>query len=1094
VGQTFLPAKNTAGNNACPTDAADTAKGIAAIVRGFSHLGWLCVKASLLVAVAAAAGAGLYYYNHLNDEIRLRVRDKIAAHYAGLTVEVRSALLVDGEGIEIRGITISDPNLEGPAAELAYFDEIVLTCRTELQEFLAGQPHIERVRVRRPRIRATRLADGGWSAARLLPCPKFGKHRVETTIENGVVEVIDTARPNSPTFTLREVNVQLNPLIEEHAEGDEPVRFEGTLAGDYFQRVTFGGRIEAGGAGCRVEGAIDRLDMSPELRAALPAELANRIAPLASLRATCGLKFAVNHRPDQPQPWEFGINGQILHGRFDHPRLPQPLTELAAEFRVDNGGVIVNSLTAAFGEAQIQCIGQLYGFAPGAPFFVEATAEKLLVGRSWERILSPELVETWKKILPAGEVDARLKLSFDGTVWQPDVLITCRNVSFTYHKFPYRVDRGRGTVTLKDDHLSLNLKAQGAGREILIKGEIDAPSPDFTGWVEVSGSHLAIEPRIVEALQERPQQILRALNPSGTFSFYTKIHRADPRERPHQKLTLALDHCSIRYDRFNYPISSIKGTVVMEDGRWWSDDLEGVNDTGRIYCRATLQPTREGPKLALYFTGLGITLEDELRDALPAPVQKVWRDLRPQGSVNLRADVGYITGRKTPDIQVYIDRIDEQASLEPVAFPYRLERLRGDGQQPVFSFDSLANRVDFPLVRAQHGRTELSARGYCHYDDGGGWLLRFERLTADGMRADDGDLLAALPPGLKKVVTLLNPTGVINLDGRLDLWPSGLPESPLQSAWNLDFNVEQTSIQAGVLLENISGTVNLRGGHDGRQLHSAGELKLDNLTFKDFQFRSVLGPLWVDDARIILGSRAEHSQPNRLPRPLTARLYGGTVQSDIEVNFGETPQYLLRATLTDGDLDVFAREQLPGKQRLSGKVGAGLVLTGSGAGLHSMSGGGEIHLSDADIYELPFMVRLLSILSVRMPDKAGFTNSQVGFAITGEVLELKKIEFSSDAISLVGSGEMNLNCDVQATLAAIVGRSDWQLQMFKNMMGQASKQFMQIRVDGNLADPQIHREAFPAFNQALEQLQAGMQPRVQPLPAPQAVRPAGGRR
>jgi hypothetical protein len=857
--------------------------------------------------------------------------------------------------------------------------------------------------------------------------------------------------------------------------------------------VSFGGRIEADGAGCHLKGAIDRLDISPELRAALPAELANPIAALASLRATCGLKFEVVHQPGQGQPWVFGIDGQILHGRFDHPRLPQPLTELAAEFRVDNGGVVVKNLSAAFGEAQVQCVGQLYGFAAGAPLFVEASAEKLLVGRGWERILSPELLERWKQLLPAGEIDARLKLSFDGRIWQPHVEITCRNVSFTYYKFPYRVDRGRGTVTLKDDHLSLNLVAQAAGRDIAIKGEIDAPGPKFTGRVEISGSDLAIEPRIVEALQQRPRDILTALNPAGTFSFFTEVRRADPRQKPKQHLKIALNHCSIRYDRFSYPISNIKGIVEMQDGHWWSRDLEGVNDTGRIYCRASLEPTSQGPKLVMHFTGLGIALEDELRDALPAPAQKVWRDLRPRGSVDLRAHVTYVTGRKKPDIQVYVDRIEEQASLEPIPFPYRLERLRGNGEQPVFSFDSRESRVVFPLVRAKHGRIDLAAQGYCQYDDGGGWLLRFERLAADGLRAE-GDLLAALPPGLKQVVTLLNPNGVINLDGRLDLAPSGLVESPLQSAWNLDINVEQSSLQAGVLLENVSGKLNLKGGHDGRQLRSTGELDLDNVTFKDFQFSEVRGPLWLDNTRIILGSRAEQPQPNRPPRPLTARLYSGTVQADVEVAFGDTPRYLLRATLTDGDLDKFAREQLPGKQRLAGKVGAGLVLSGTGASLHSMTGGGQIRLSNADIYELPLMVRLLSILSVRLPDKTGFTNSDVEFVVTGDHIDLTKIEFSGDAISLVGKGQMNLNSDVQATLAAIVGRSDWQWPVLKNMLGQASEQFMQIRVDGSLADPQIHREAFPAINQALEQLQAGMQPRAQPLPAPHAVRPAWGRR
>jgi hypothetical protein len=197
-------------------------------------------------------------------------------------------------------------------------------------------------------------------------------------------------------------------------------------------------------------------------------------------------------------------------------------------------------------------------------------------------------------------------------------------------------------------------------------------------------------------------------------------------------------------------------------------------------------------------------------------------------------------------------------------------------------------------------------------------------------------------------------------------------------------------------------------------------------------------------------------------------------------------------------LETFAREQLAGKQQLKGKVAAGLVLGGRGAGIHAMEGRGEVRLREADIYELPFMVQLLSILSIRLPDNSGFTNSDANFHITGKNIYLDRIEFAGDAISLVGTGEMNFNSDIQANLAAIVGRSDWQLPLFKNVMGQASQQIMQIRVDGNLASPNIHREAFPGISQALEQLQAGMQPRVQPLPVPQpppqAAVPRGGRR
>jgi hypothetical protein len=1055
------------------------------------------VKYASLVALAAALGAGLYYYNHVNDEIRRRVLEMLATHYVGLRVEVRSALLVDGEGIEIRGITISDPELSGPSAELAYFDEIVLACRTELQEFVSGQPKIERVRVRRPRIRATRLADGRWSAARLLPCPKFGKHRLETVIENGVLELIDATRPNSPTFTLREINLELHPVIDEHAAGDEPVRFKGSCGGDYFQRVNITGRLEANGAGFHLEeGAIDRLDISPEFYNTLPAELAEPFAVIASLRATCGLTFAVIHRPLEEQPWTVSVDGHVSRGRYDDPRLPQALTELTADFHANNSGLVVKELTCKFGQSSLDAYARLDGFSSEAPLFLDIIAKQLFVGRNWEAILSPELLTHWKNFQPAGEIDAHLKLWFDGREWRPEATVDCRNVSFTYYKFPYRVDRGRGIVELKDNRLLLNLVAQAAGREITIKGLVNHPGPAFTGGVEVRGENLSIEPRIIDALRGKPRDIVRSLNPAGTFGFVLNVFRDDAQQpRPHQELILRLQHGSVRYDKFAYPISNIRGTVQMRDGAWWSDDLEGNNDTGHILCRARLQPTDEGSELTLRFNGQGIALEEELRDALPAPAQKVWNDLRPRGSIDLGVDVKYIAGSRKPSIAVRINQFGDNASLEPVQFPYRLERLRGSGgERPVFVYSSDENRVDFAELRAVHGGTKVSATGYCRFNEGA-WRLHFKRLTADQLRVDP-ELLAALPPALKKVGLQLKPTGAINLDGSFDLAGSGAAGDPLKSAWDVDFTVYQSSLTAGVLLENVSGKLHLEGQHDGQRLWSTGELEIDSLSFNDFWFTDLRGPLRIDDQQIILGTHA--LQRNVPPRRMTAKLYGGTVLGDLWVGLREQPHYVLQATLSDGDLERFAREQLVGKQRLKGRLNAGLVLSGRGAGLHAMEGYGEVGLREADIYELPLMVQLLSILSIRLPDNTGFTNSVAEFRIAGKHIYLDRIEFAGDAISLVGTGEMNLNSDIQATLSAIVGRSDWQLPVFKNVMGQASQQIMQIRVDGNLASPNIHREAFPGINQVLGQLQAGMQPRVQPLPVPQpppqAALPGGGRR
>ncbi len=892
--------------SSAPPDNPPARKDSPSIVHDTCKLCWWFTKYALLVALAAAVGAGAYYYNHANEEIRLRVQAKLAEHYRDLRVDVRSAHLVEGEGIEIRGLTISDPQVAGVESELAYFDEIVLSCNTELKEFLQGEPQINHMHIRRPRLRAVRTEDG-WSIARLFPCPKFAKRRVETTIENGVVEVIDTSKIRPTTFTLRELHVQLEPLLD--GTDDEPIKYRGTIAGDYFQRAEFSGQIEPQSGNCSVEGTLVGLDLTPEFREALPVELGDRLAPLHGLRAACSLDFCVKHSRAAEEPLEFKIDGRLSQGRFDDPRLPQALTDLAARFHVDNGGIHVDQLTAKSGHSSLNLFGELRGFAPGAPMFVQVEADHLLVGRDWESRLTGELRELWRKFLPAGELHAQLRLSFDGDRWQPEIKLTCINVSYTFYKFPYRVDRATGVVTLRDNHLSMDLKAFAGGRPIKIDAEVDDPGPRFTGAVVVRGENMPVEPNLLAALKPKPQEILRSLNPVGTFDFLMRVLR-DRADQPYvnQQLALELNRCSVLFDKFPYPLNNVTGTVQMKDGHWWFDNLQGTNDTGTIFCHGTLKPALDGAELMLHFSGENVPLEEELRDALPPPHRKIWNDFKPRGVVKLRdATVRYLSAKKKPEISFSIEPVPGTTSIEPVHFPYRIENLQG-----ILSYKEVRaeqeGRVDFDRVRGVHERTPIGASGFCQFTSEGAWRLKFDRLTADRLHVDrDRDLFVALPDKLKKVVADLRPTGPIQMDGELELSRVS-PTSPLQANWkNLTFDLRQASIETGVTLENIDGRVTLTGSHDGAHLKCFGELDVDSLTYRDFQFTEVRGPLWIDDTQFILGEHARRAEPGRPPRRATAKLYGGTAVADVGVTFGGPKQYTVQATLTDADLARFAR-------------------------------------------------------------------------------------------------------------------------------------------------------------------------------------------
>jgi hypothetical protein len=145
-----------------------------------------------------------------------------------------------------------------------------------------------------------------------------------------------------------------------------------------------------------------------------------------------------------------------------------------------------------------------------------------------------------------------------------------------------------------------------------------------------------------------------------------------------------------------------------------------------------------------------------------------------------------------------------------------------------------------------------------------------------------------------------------------------------------------------------------------------------------------------------------------------------------------------------------------------------------------------VRLTDADVYELPFMVSLLAILSVRPPDTKAFTTSDIDFQIQGEQIIFERINFNGDAISMLGQGSMKLDRAIDLTFHSVVGRAEYQIPIVHNLLSEASSQFFQVRVTGTLDKPEMHRKALPYVDQALKDLQADFQS-TRPTRTPQST-------
>jgi len=1039
-----------------------------------------------LLGIVCAVSAKLYYDHRVETEIRDRLQEKIAGHYAGLSVSIDSARLVKGQGIEIRGLAIAAPNVEGPAAELARVEEIFLRCRTGARDLLLNELDVRHVALRRMTLRADRRGDGSWSIARLWPLPKLSEQphaalRVSPpiTIEDGTIEIIDHGPNGVATMVFRQIDLELTPQGETPPPGTAPpIQFHGSLAGDHVRQIEVKGFVNPNDGTWSVRGNAQNVVIAPELWRSLPNDLAEPAAPLRPLTGRADLAFSLVSDPAKATPLKFAVSGQLTDGTIDDPQLPYPLTGVTASVRCDNQSVQIERLTAQSGQTTLELDLSAAGYTAESPLTLHARARQLQLDHRLADSLPESMQSIWQQYSPAGVVDADLTLQFDGQRWRPDLTMQCLDVSFSYYKTPYRIDRVVGTVHWKDDVLHADLRGNASGSAVRIDGRIANPGPQYTGFVNIrSESPIPVDKKLLAALDEPSRNLVRSFHPRGAINVAGRVERDDPKSpAPHKHWLIQLHDCSIEYDHFRYPIERIRGTLEMKDRHWWFRDLSGRNDSGHIACSGRWVPAEPtGGSLTLDISASDVALEDELRHALTPEMQRIWTSLRPRGNLDhLAVALAYDSREKKVCLDVRAQKWPKSQnvegrsiSIEPVWFPYRMDQLTGtvryrDGQ------------IEMQDLAAVHDRVQLQAQGRCEVFGEDAWQVRLDRFTAGRFRdSDRGALIAALPPKLAGTVEKLNLSGPISVGGFLQLDGIKKPDGEEQTLtkWDVDFDVENGSLGCGIQLDHLHGGVRLIGRSQGERYESRGELALDSAIYKGYQFTQIRGPLWIDPTRVVFGAWAEQIQGVKAPRQLTANLLGGKVQGDGHVELNDKGAFALQANLAGADLSQLAGQTTSGQHKITGKAYASIELVGACSGTHTLRGAGNIRLREADIYELPVMVALLKTLSFRRPDKTAFTASDIGYRIEGDHMYLNPINFNGDAISLKGRGAISLDRKIdKMEFYTIVGSDKRQIPILGTVLGEASRQILVVRVAGTLDNPQTTREAFPALNETLQQL------------------------
>jgi hypothetical protein len=200
----------------------------------------------------------------------------------------------------------------------------------------------------------------------------------------------------------------------------------------------------------------------------------------------------------------------------------------------------------------------------------------------------------------------------------------------------------------------------------------------------------------------------------------------------------------------------------------------------------------------------------------------------------------------------------------------------------------------------------------------------------------------------------------------------------------------------------VTGEIASQGRYRGQVLDGVkGHISLERATVFGQPLTNLHADGWVLE-----------TEPHVLQlRNFRGQLFGGEVAGQARIAFGAGLAYHVDLKAIGVRLEDVARHNhVGGGTRMSGAAKAELYLTGTGDGVNELEGGGNLHVPQGQLYNLPLVLDLLKVITaLHVPDGTAFEEAHAEFKVHGKRVQVQRLDLLGSAVSLGGKGELDVD-------------------------------------------------------------------------------------
>jgi hypothetical protein len=241
----------------------------------------------------------------------------------------------------------------------------------------------------------------------------------------------------------------------------------------------------------------------------------------------------------------------------------------------------------------------------------------------------------------------------------------------------------------------------------------------------------------------------------------------------------------------------------------------------------------------------------------------------------------------------------------------------------------------------------------------------------------------------------------------------------------------------------------------------------------------------LSETRMVIEKAVE--SPDLVIRSIEGAFYGGRIEGAASIHLEPQVRYALTLAATGVEFERLMREGFHVDQDIKGgRLKGTLALRAAGPEAAGVEASGYVDVTEARLWELPLIVRVLSALRLAPADTAAFEKAQVLYFVRGKRFILGDIRLEGRTVSLYGAGVIEPDGRLNMTFMAGRRDDDPLIPALYELGEGIRHELVTVVVSGTLSEPKVEMQTLSTLAAPLRELVG--------LVRAQRARDAAGRR